>query len=120
MGEGWVVEGRQEPAVQERLEKKLKFLEWLSKVPPPLPLRAWPAFPGLTSAEVFALLCGEWGSWGCSSQLILVLHLSASTKEAPDRHVRCRGGVLAVQSPLCTHAAEARVCEGGVPASNDM
>ena len=57
MGEGWVVEGRQEPAVQERLGKKLKFFEWLSKVPPPLPLRAWPAFPGLTSAEVFALLC---------------------------------------------------------------
>ena len=51
MGEGWVVEGRQEPAVQERLETKLKLLEWLSKVPPPLPLRAWSAFPGLTSAE---------------------------------------------------------------------
>ena len=32
MGEGWVVEGRQEPAVQERLEKKLKFLEWLGFV----------------------------------------------------------------------------------------
>ena len=120
MGEGWVVEGRQEPAVQERLGKKLKFLEWLSKVPPPLPLRAWPAFPGLTSAEVFALLCGEWGSWGCSSQLILVLHLSASTKEAPDRHVRYRGGVLAVHRPLCTYAAEPRVCEAGVPVSHDM
>ena len=58
MGEGWVVEGRQEPAVHELVVKKLKFLEWLSKVPPPLPLRAWPAFLGLTSAEVFALLCG--------------------------------------------------------------
>ena len=51
--------GVEEPAVQERVEKKLKFLEWLSKVPPPLPLRAWPAFPGLTSAEVLSLLlCG--------------------------------------------------------------
>ena len=55
-----------------------------------------------------------------ASQQILLLHLSASAKEAPDRHVRCRGGVLAVQSPLCTHAAEARVCLGGVPARNDM
>ena len=55
-----------------------------------------------------------------ASQQILLLHLSASAKEAPDRHVRCRGGVLAVQSPLGTYAAEARVCEGGVPASNDM
>ena len=41
---------------------------------------------------------------GCSSQLILVLHLSASVQEGPEGHVRYRGGVLAVRGPLCTYA----------------
>ena len=50
----------------------------------------------------------------------MVLHFSASAKETPDRHVRYRGGVLAVHRPLCTYAAEPRVCEAGVPVSNDM
>ena len=52
MEEGRVVEGHQEPAVQELLAKKLKFLEWLFKVQPPWPVGA---FPGLTSSEVSAL-----------------------------------------------------------------
>ena len=49
-----------------------------------------------------------------------MLHLSSSAKEAPARHVRYRGWVLAVHAQLCTYDAERLLYEAGLTAINVM
>ena len=47
-----------------------------------------------------------------------MLHLSSSAKEAPARHVRYRGWVLAVHAQLCTDDAERLLYATGLTARN--